>query len=172
MFRDRPFLGCSSFVSLVTAANFRLLLNVGILLTGRCHAVMKTDLVFIRYLIWDYNEKIDFLKETTSRIQHSQLIIKVILRICPLILWYFVFTPLPWRETYLLRRQVKVRSRKKYFNYIIYKEKMPNLTGNKHFSLHFPPHRQRHLHLSIDSSDIRDSTCQKWASKYLFQHRR
>ena len=30
VFRDGPFLGCSSCVSLVTAANFRLFLNVAI----------------------------------------------------------------------------------------------------------------------------------------------
>ena len=47
MFRDWPFLGCSSCVSVVTAANFRLFLNVAIFLKGKCYAVMKTDLVFI-----------------------------------------------------------------------------------------------------------------------------
>ena len=45
VFRDWPFLGCSSCVSLVTAANFRLFLNVAIF-EGSCHyAVMKTELV-------------------------------------------------------------------------------------------------------------------------------
>ena len=47
VFRDWPFLGCSSFVSLVTAANFRLFFNVAILLNGKCYAVMKIELVFI-----------------------------------------------------------------------------------------------------------------------------
>ena len=47
VFRDWPLLGCSSFVSLVTAANFHLFLNVAIFLKGKCYAVMKTQLVFI-----------------------------------------------------------------------------------------------------------------------------
>ena len=47
VFRDWPFLGFSSCISLVTAANFRLFLNVAILLKGKCYAVMKTGLVFI-----------------------------------------------------------------------------------------------------------------------------
>ena len=35
VFRDWPFLGCSSSVSLVTAAKFRLFLNVAIFLKGK-----------------------------------------------------------------------------------------------------------------------------------------
>ena len=35
VFRDWPFLGCSSCVSLLTAANFRLYLNVAISLKGK-----------------------------------------------------------------------------------------------------------------------------------------
>ena len=45
--RDWPFPGCSSCVSRVTAANFRLFLNVAIFLKGKCYANMKTELVFI-----------------------------------------------------------------------------------------------------------------------------
>ena len=47
VFRDWPFLGFSSCVSLVTAANFRLFLNVAIFLKGKCYAVMKTELYCI-----------------------------------------------------------------------------------------------------------------------------
>ena len=47
VFRDWPLLGCSSGVSLVTAANFRLFLNVAIFLKRRCYAVMKTELFCI-----------------------------------------------------------------------------------------------------------------------------
>ena len=47
VFRDGPFLGCSCFVSLVTAANFHLFLNVAIFLNGKSNAVMKAELVFI-----------------------------------------------------------------------------------------------------------------------------
>ena len=47
LFRDWPFLGCSSCVSIVTAANFRLFLIVAIFLRGKCYAVMKTELVLI-----------------------------------------------------------------------------------------------------------------------------
>ena len=43
VFRDSPFLGCSSCLSLVTAANFRLFLDVAIFLKGKCYAVMKTQ---------------------------------------------------------------------------------------------------------------------------------
>ena len=43
VFRDWPFLGCSSGVSLLTAANFRLFLNDAIFLRGKCYALMKTD---------------------------------------------------------------------------------------------------------------------------------
>ena len=46
VFRDWPFLGCFSCVSLITAANFRLFLNVAIFLKGKCYAVMKTELIF------------------------------------------------------------------------------------------------------------------------------
>ena len=58
VFRDWPFLGCSLCVSLVTAANFRLFLNVAIFFKGKCYAVMKTELVFIHYSTWDYNKKL------------------------------------------------------------------------------------------------------------------
>ena len=47
VFRDWPFLGFSSCVPLVTAANFRLFLNVAIFLKGKCYAVMKTELLCI-----------------------------------------------------------------------------------------------------------------------------
>ena len=48
VFRDWPFLGFSSRIFLVTAANFRLFLNVAIFLKGKCYAVMKTELfVFV-----------------------------------------------------------------------------------------------------------------------------
>ena len=47
VFRDWPFLGCSPCVSFVTAANFRLFLNVAIFLKGKCYAIIKTELVFI-----------------------------------------------------------------------------------------------------------------------------
>ena len=47
VFRDWPFLGFFSCVSLVTAANFRLFLNVAIFLKGKCYAVMQTELVSI-----------------------------------------------------------------------------------------------------------------------------
>ena len=46
VFRDWPFLECSSCVPLATAANFHLFLNVAIFLKGKRYAVMKTDLVF------------------------------------------------------------------------------------------------------------------------------
>ena len=47
VFRGWPFLGCSSCVSLLTGANVRLFLNVVIFLKGKCHQVLKTELVFI-----------------------------------------------------------------------------------------------------------------------------
>ena len=74
--RDWPFLGRSSGVSPVTAANFRLFLNVDIFLKGKCYAVMKTELVFICYSASDHTKNCDSLEKTTSRNQYSQLIIK------------------------------------------------------------------------------------------------
>ena len=47
VFPDWPFLGFSSCVSLVTAANFRLFLNVANFLKGKRYAVMKTELFCI-----------------------------------------------------------------------------------------------------------------------------
>ena len=47
VFRDWPFLGCSSRVSLVTAANFRLFLNVAIFLKRKCYSVVESELVFV-----------------------------------------------------------------------------------------------------------------------------
>ena len=47
VFRDRPFLECSPCVSLVTAANFLLFLNVAVFERKKCYAVMKTELVYI-----------------------------------------------------------------------------------------------------------------------------
>ena len=44
VFCNWPFLGCSSCLFVVTAANFRLFLNVAIFLKGKCYAVMKTEL--------------------------------------------------------------------------------------------------------------------------------
>ena len=49
VFRDWPFLGCSSCVSLVTAANFCLFLKVALFLKGKGYVVMKAELVFICY---------------------------------------------------------------------------------------------------------------------------
>ena len=46
-FREWSFLGCSSCVSIVTAANLRLFLNVAIFFKGKGYAVMKTELAFI-----------------------------------------------------------------------------------------------------------------------------
>ena len=83
VFRDWPFLGCSSCVSLVTAANFRLLSTLRSFWREKCYAVMKTELVCICYSTWDYNKKCYSLKWTTSHNQYSQLIIKVILRFSP-----------------------------------------------------------------------------------------
>ena len=48
VFRDWPFLGFSSCVSRVTAANFRSFLDVAIFLKGKCYAVMKTEIFCIR----------------------------------------------------------------------------------------------------------------------------
>ena len=45
VFRDWPFLGCSSSVSLVTSANFRLFLKVAIFLKEKCYELMKTELL-------------------------------------------------------------------------------------------------------------------------------
>ena len=56
VFRDWPFLGCSSCVSLVTAANFRLFLNVAIFWREKCYGVLKNVLVWICYSTWGYNK--------------------------------------------------------------------------------------------------------------------
>ena len=58
VFRDWPFLGFSSCVSLKTAANFRLFINVAIFLKGKCYAVMKTKLFCICYTTWGYNKNV------------------------------------------------------------------------------------------------------------------
>ena len=47
VYRDWPFLRCSPCASLITAANFRLFLNVANFLKGKCYAVMKTEIDFI-----------------------------------------------------------------------------------------------------------------------------
>ena len=59
----------------------------------------------------------------------------------------------------MFTRQGKVQSGEKYFHYIIYKEKVPTLAGNKHFSLQFLCHRTPHLHLlkiinGLDPSEL------------------
>ena len=43
-------------------------------------------------------------------------------------------------------------NKKKYFNNIIYKWKLPTLAGNKHLSVHFPFHRHCLFHLSYGSN--------------------
>ena len=48
---------------------------------------------------------------------------------------------IPWRETKLFTRPFKVQKGEKYLNHIIYKGKMPTLAGNKHLSIHFFLHR-------------------------------
>ena len=58
VFRDWPYLGFSSCVSLVTAANFRLFRNVAIFLNGKCYAVMNTELFCICYSTWHYNKNV------------------------------------------------------------------------------------------------------------------
>ena len=47
VFRDWPFPGRSSCVSVATAANYHLLLIVAILLKERCYSVVKTGFFFI-----------------------------------------------------------------------------------------------------------------------------
>ena len=62
VFRDWPFLGCSSCVSLVTAANFRLFLNLAIFLKGKCYADMKTGLVFLFVNQFEFTTKLLFFR--------------------------------------------------------------------------------------------------------------
>ena len=47
VFRDWPFLGCSSCVSLVKGCQLSFVSQRCHFLKGKCYAVMKTDLVFI-----------------------------------------------------------------------------------------------------------------------------
>ena len=46
VFRDLPFRGCSFYVSLETAANFRSFLNVAILLKWKCSTMVKIEVSF------------------------------------------------------------------------------------------------------------------------------
>ena len=155
VFRDWPFLGCSSCVSLVTAANFRLFLNFTIFLKGKCWAVIMTQLVFFCESTWGYNKKCYSFENQTSRNQYSQLIIQKIIRISLLVLSFLLFLPFGWREAELFTGQVKVQSREKYFNHNSYKGNMPTLAGNKHFSVHFFFRRRRLYHLSTENIRVR-----------------
>ena len=47
---------------------------------------------------------------------------------------------------------IHITNREKYFNHIIYKEKMPTLAGNKHLSVHFFLPRPRIFNLSTEKS--------------------
>ena len=63
VFRDWPFLGFSSCVCLLPAANFLLSVSqCGYLSKGKCYAVIKTDIVSICSSSWDYNKKCYSLK--------------------------------------------------------------------------------------------------------------
>ena len=62
------------------------------------------------------------------------------------VLSFLLFILLPWRETQMFRRLVKVQSKEKYWTHVIYKEKIPTLAGNKHLSIQFFPHTPRLSH--------------------------
>ena len=79
----------------------------------------------------------------------------MILRISPLVLSFLLFIHLPWRETKLFTRQVKVQSREKYFIHNKYKGKMPTLAGNKQPSIHFFLHGPRPFHFSTEKVRVR-----------------
>ena len=72
---------------------------------------------------------------------------------------------LPWRETKLFTRQIKVQIGKSTF----IKGKMPTLAGNKYLSIYFFLHGPRLFHLSTEKSTgpIR----RKWTSKWLLPRR-
>ena len=74
------------------------------------------------------------------------MIIRII-NISPFVCPIYTF-PLAGKN--LFSRQVDVQIREKHLNRIIYKGKMPTLVGNKHFSIHFLPHRLRFFHLSTE----------------------
>ena len=69
-----------------------------------------------------------------------------------------IFSPiytLPWRETQLFTRQIKVQIGKSTLIILFKKEKIPNLAGNKHSSIHFFPHGPRPFHLSREKVRVR-----------------
>ena len=70
VFRDSPFRGCSFYVSLETAANFRLFLNVATFLRGKCSTMVKIEFFF------NFNELESTLKcNSFWRINSLQLFI-------------------------------------------------------------------------------------------------
>ena len=80
---------------------------------------------------------------------------------------FLLFIPVPWREKFVYT-QIQGTTREKYFNYFIYKGKMPFVAGNKYLFVHFFFHRPRLSQHSTGKSTVLFP--QKWTSKWLFSH--
>ena len=65
-----------------------------------------------------------------------------------LVLSFLLFIPFLDGKQDCLHHQgtVKVQSREKYFNHVIFKAKMPTLVGNEHLSVHSFPQRPHLFH--------------------------
>ena len=154
-----------SDVSLKTAANVFSFFNVAMILREKLCQLWKLNwfLNFItEVLMCSYYEGKVSMKANTQRFQKMNTIPKTTNSynnnstfVSHLFLGgsKIVYTP------------IQGTNREKYFNNIIYKEKMPNPVGNKPLSVRFFYHGPRLFHLSTDKSTgpIR----QKWTSKWL-----
>ena len=136
-------------VSLETAANFLLFLNVAMILRQKFRQLWGLNF-FNLYekcqspLLWG---KADFNKGKQSMISKNEHNTKRLpIYIWGLLLSILLFIPFTWRKHNCLHANLKYKQGK-CFNHIIYKRKMPTLARNKHHSVHFFFDKLRLCHL-------------------------
>ena len=161
---------CISGVSIETASNFLLFLNVAMILRESLCQLWKlncffkfcnksVDLLFYegkgfpqKQSVNDFKKWIKYQKATN--LSNSNI------------------TFIPPINTFALAGNIIVHTptqgtnRGKNFNHNIYEGKMPTLARNTHLSVYFCLHRQRFFHLSTENN-----TClfpQKWTSRWFF----
>ena len=149
MFCDLLFLVFSG-VFLETAANFFLFFKVAMILREKfCqlwrlnwsfNSITKANISFYYEGNFQSKQTVNVFRKINTVPKATKLFNNIGTFVCPIYTFSLagnitVYTP------------IQGTNRKKYFNYIIYKGKMPTLAWNKHLSVHFFLHRPHLFHL-------------------------
>ena len=138
--------------SLETAANFLLILKVAMILREKFCQLWRLKWFFYSITKANISSYYDGNVSTRANIDFTKWVWYQRLQnyIIIIVLSFLLFILFPWRET-IVYTPIQGTNREKYFNYLIYRGKMPTLAGNKHLSIHFFLHGPRLFHLSKET---------------------